>query len=470
MDHANLGASSAKRWMNCTASPALIATIPDILQSRSSIFAEEGSAAHALAEHVVRSWCEFRMGTDEHAKHPLCIDWTGQVIAKPADPELEQWNEGDDYWFYQQPGVEGHVLNVDGHEIMACDSLNFAHPTNRFEVTEEMQASVFLYLREIIAQVDTAIDPEIRIETRCHPLENDPTVFGTADCIVTDKAGGEIWVTDFKYGKGVKVTAPYNPQAMFYAAGAAQLAVSEGHTWNEKDQAHVVIVQPRVEFSDGTSVSSWRTSVMDLLGWRTAELQVAVDNTADVTARKYEAGEYCRWCAAASLCPLLQAQAMETAKEAFADDLVELPYEEAGTVELILPNATDDVALSEAMKIAAVLENWTKKVRELADHRQRTGGKLPGFKMVRRRTNRRWIDEALTTQTLRATLGTEEMESLFTSKLKSPTQMEKAGIDKDLVGSLTEKPEGGLVLAPEGDPRKESMTAISAFGDEPIDD
>ncbi len=90
MDHANLGASSAKRWMNCTASPALIATIPDILQSRSSIFAEEGSAAHALAEHVVRSWCEFRMGTDEHAKHPLCIDWTGQVIAKPADPELEQ--------------------------------------------------------------------------------------------------------------------------------------------------------------------------------------------------------------------------------------------------------------------------------------------------------------------------------------------------------------------------------------------
>jgi hypothetical protein len=39
--------------MNCTASPSLIDTLDPELRNRSSVFAEEGSAAHCLAELIV---------------------------------------------------------------------------------------------------------------------------------------------------------------------------------------------------------------------------------------------------------------------------------------------------------------------------------------------------------------------------------------------------------------------------------
>jgi hypothetical protein len=426
--------------------------MPEDYSKGSSIFAEEGSAAHFLAETVLRMWAHHSF--DDQYPNPLQMDWRGLLIAKPADPTLEgQWNDEDDYEFYGQ--------SVAGRGDV--DPISHAHPTNQFVVDDVMQDAVFMYVETVKGFYEGAVDPSLQIETMVRPLANRDDVFGTADAIVTDTVGGEVWVVDFKYGRGVKVTAPHNTQAMFYAAGALQRAVENGHGWQYEDRVNVVIVQPRIQFNDGTSISEWKTTVGEITKWAINDLQLAVEDTRDKSRSKYEAGDYCRWCAAAPLCPLLQATALTTAQEAFAEDLVELPYSEAGTVELILPAADDDPALAEAMKIAAVLENWTKKVRELADFRQRSGGALPGFKMVRKRTNRRWIDAAATTKTLRAATDQEQMEEAFTSKLKSPTQMEKAGFDKDLVAGLTEKPEGGLTLVPDTDPRKESMTAISAF-------
>jgi len=442
--------------MNCTASPSLIDGLPDHFNQQSSIFAEEGSAAHFLAETMLRQLAAHRWHGE--STHPLQVDWKGLLIAKPADPDLpDQWNDEDDYAFYGA----GPFGEVD------IDPISHAHPTNNFRVTEEMEEAVFLYITTIEGFLNAAVDPSLRVESMVRPLPgHGDSVFGTADAIVTDKVGGEVWVIDFKYGKGVKVTAPHNTQAMFYAAGALELE-SQDHAWNADDRVHVVIVQPRVEFADGTSISHWTTTASEILEWSRVDLQVAVDASRDEDRKEYKAGSYCKWCPAAALCPLLQAQALETAQEAFADDLVELPYADAGTVELILPNGDDDPALSEALKIAAVLENWTKKVREMADSRQRVGGQIPGFKMVRKRTNRRWINEEETMKMIRSVCGgdPEEQARAFVRKMKSPTQMEKAGFDKDTIDALTEKPEGGLTLVPDTDPRKEASTAISAFAD-----
>ena len=460
--HSNLGASAASRWMDCTASPTLIETMPTGLSS-SSIFAEEGSAAHFLAETMTLQMLKARR---KAGIHPLSVDWKGVLIAKPADLTLEQWNDEEDYAFY---GGEDGLLLIDGGKIAAgvVDPIGFAHPTNQFWVTEEMEEACFMYVRTIEAQIEAAVSPDVRVEVCTYPLLDNSSVYGTADCIVTDKVGGQVWVSDFKYGKGVKVTAPHNAQAMFYAAGALMNEVRGGHTWDDSDRVNVVIIQPRIEFNDGTSISEWRTTAGEILTWRDEELQAKVDATQDDDQKEYIAGSYCRWCAAAPLCPLLQSTALKTAQEVFADDLPALTYSDAKSVELILPNATDDFGLASAMKIAAVLENWTKKVRELADYRQRNGGKLPGFKMVRKRTNRRWVDEDAAMQLVRTVCGgdPEDQEKAFVKKLKSPTQLEKAGFDKDAVAALTEKPEGGLTLVPDTDQRKEAATAISAFDD-----
>lgn len=48
--HAILSASASKRWMNCTPSALLERQFAD----EESIYAAEGTAAHALAEHKLK--------------------------------------------------------------------------------------------------------------------------------------------------------------------------------------------------------------------------------------------------------------------------------------------------------------------------------------------------------------------------------------------------------------------------------
>ena len=48
-----------------------------------------------------------------------------------------------------------------------------------------------------------------------------PDGFGTSDCIIV--CGENLHIIDFKYGKGVPVSAEDNPQMKLYALGAVNL-------------------------------------------------------------------------------------------------------------------------------------------------------------------------------------------------------------------------------------------------------
>ena len=50
--HALLSASSSKRWLSCTPSARLEEQFQD--EPGGSVYAEEGTAAHALAEHKLK--------------------------------------------------------------------------------------------------------------------------------------------------------------------------------------------------------------------------------------------------------------------------------------------------------------------------------------------------------------------------------------------------------------------------------
>ena len=196
------------------------------------------------------------------------------------------------------------------------------------------------------------------------------------------------------------------------------------------------------------------------------DLYTAVENTTNPALAKYEVGSYCRWCPAAAICPLMQSQAITKAQEAFGGDLETLSFENAKGVEIIIPHANDYEGIAEAMKVAVVLDNWSKKVKELADTQAKNGNKLPGFKLVRKRTNRKWQDETAVIAELEALGSLDEAQTV---KLKSPTQLEKAGFDKDFVAERSHKPEGGVTVVPETDNRKEASTALSAFSETPVE-
>ena len=440
MLHSTIGASSSGRWMTCSSSPSLIATLDPELTNTSSVFAEEGSAAHCLAELIVDEIARNIAADLPAGEGVLDVPLQGIVLRKHNDtneyvPDRNPWTEEI---------VEAHLTSESDYEFVA---------------DEEMEECIRFYAETILGFVDACIGhPVVQSESTMFPVPGDEAIFGTTDCIVVDQVGGTIWVVDLKYGKGVKVTAPRNSQAMFYALGAIETG-----EYGDQDIVNVVIIQPRVFFADGRRISDWRTTAGELREWRDAEFLPAIAATRSPALAKYEAGSHCRFCPATAVCPLMQQQALKKAQEAFAEDLDSLPMEQAATVELILPGADDPDAIAAALKVADVLDNWAKKVRVLADLKAtKDGMALPGFKVVHKRTRRVWADEQALMDELEA-LG--ELDTGTKRKPLTPKQMEKAGLDEDWVKARTIKPQGDKTVAHESDPREAVDEATVVFAE-----
>ena len=152
-DHALLSASGAHRWLNCTPSARLESDEPE----STSAAAEQGTAAHALAEHKLRRVLKQR------SKRPVSA-W--------IDDEMETLT--DDYVAY----VQEHISIAE----------------------------------------DTCADPQVLIEQRLDFSHVVPGGFGTGDCVII--AEPKLQIIDLKYGQGVLVGAERNPQLMLYALGA----------------------------------------------------------------------------------------------------------------------------------------------------------------------------------------------------------------------------------------------------------
>lgn len=159
--HALLSASSAHRWLHCTAAPKLEATFPDT----TSEYAREGTLAHAVCELKLLKY------TTPMAKST----YTKKMKALKADP-------------LYQPEME------------------------------ETSETYLDYIKGVMLSYPTA--PAVAVEKRVDFSKVVPEGFGTADCLLL--AGDTIHVVDYKHGKGVVVSAENNPQMMLYALGAIQ--------------------------------------------------------------------------------------------------------------------------------------------------------------------------------------------------------------------------------------------------------
>ncbi|WP_028822324.1 DUF2800 domain-containing protein [Propionimicrobium lymphophilum] len=152
-DHALLSASGAHRWLNCTPSAHLESDEPE----STSNAAEQGTTAHALAEH------KLRRALKQRSKRPVSA-W--------IDDEMESLT--DDYVAY----VQEHISLAE----------------------------------------QTCGDPQVLIEQRLDFSHIVPGGFGTGDCVII--AEPTLQIIDLKYGQGVLVEAANNPQLMLYALGA----------------------------------------------------------------------------------------------------------------------------------------------------------------------------------------------------------------------------------------------------------
>ena len=152
--HSLLSTSGAHRWLNCPPSAVLESREPDA----SSAAAEQGTAAHALAE-----W-KLRRALHQAPAFKPESDW--------IDTEMEHLT--DDY-----------VAFVQEHISIARE---------------------------------TCDDPQVLIEQRLDFSHIVPGGFGTGDAVII--AEPTLQIIDLKYGQGVLVEAEQNPQLMLYALGA----------------------------------------------------------------------------------------------------------------------------------------------------------------------------------------------------------------------------------------------------------
>lgn len=306
-----------------------------------------------------------------------------------------------------------------------------------FDVDDEMIEAVQVYIDAIKER--TAPGDEVESEVKFHLKDLHKDLFGTADCTIYSPKTKKLVVIDFKYGKGVPVEAEGNPQLLYYGYGAATRKANRG-----VGEVEIVVVQPRCPHPQGP-VRSWHTDVVQLLD-HSQDLVDAVKRTEDPKAELH-AGDWCKFCPAAAICPERRQSVLDTIKADFSDD---------GTLHLPEPTRLDVETRRKVFAIREEIKDWLKRLDEFEHHEAEAGRCLPGWKLVNKRATRKWIgDRETVALTLETKWDLPRDELMTEPELKSPAQVEKLLPAKKRaeLKPLYESVSSGRVLAPESDPR-----------------
>ncbi|MBQ9696802.1 MAG: DUF2800 domain-containing protein, partial [Oscillospiraceae bacterium] len=230
-DHAKYAPSHAAIWGTCTASPEAEKGIPD----KGSPYAAEGTLAHAIAElKVLKKFTPVSL-----------TEYKNRLGKLKTDP-------------LYQPEMDGYTDAYIDEITKICHA---------FHEKPYVVAEKRLDMNHIV-----------------------PGCFGTADCVVI--CGDALHIFDFKYGKGVAVSADHNPQMRLYALGAVR---EYALLFGEPKTVTMHIVQPRIDNFDSEELH-----LPELTGWGD-DLKRKMEN-ALLYGTEFVPGAHCRFCKAKSIC------------------------------------------------------------------------------------------------------------------------------------------------------------------------
>ncbi len=281
--------------------------------------------------------------------------------------------------------------------------------------------------------------------------------FGTLDAAVA-KEFGRLTVIDYKYGAGIAVDpvdddGELNSQLVYYALGVSKLYE---HNFAEVE---LVVIQPRAYHETGDTVRSVTVPMDDLLAW-VERFRAGVMATSDKQAPVVP-GKWCKYCTAATICPELKVKAMKDAQIAFSD--------QGGIESIPEPSMISIPHLGTILGACDKLEAWIKKVREHAEYALTKGREIPGYKLVQKRGQRKWINAAEAEREAVSRFGSL---ALSEPKLLSPAQLEKsakgvAGVDQ-WVSARTTAESSGTTIARDSDKRPAVVPAKTVFAAIPL--
>ncbi|WP_222705341.1 DUF2800 domain-containing protein [Bacillus marasmi] len=367
--HALLSASASHRWLTCTPSVRLEEQFPDT----TSTFAEEGTLAHEIAELKLR----------KHFTEPM-----------------------------SQRTFNTRLNKMKKHELYQDEMLK--HTDTYLE-----------YLQGLTLSLSSA--PYVAVEKRLNYSTYAPEGFGTVDCIII--GGNTLYINDFKYGKGVPVSAEDNPQMKLYALGA----YLEYSLLYLIDTIHLAIIQPRLD-----SISEYTLSISDLLAWG--------EEIKPIAMRAYNGdgdfvpGEHCKFCKAKAQC------------RARADQ-----YTALADFTSLKPPLLSDEEVGQMLEKGAYIEAWLSALKDYALAECLKGNEIPGWKAVEGRGSRSYknIDEAFKHLQENNIAETMLYERVPLTVAKLEKQLGKAEFRSLLEEpGLVVKTSGKPTLAPIGDKRQ----------------
>ncbi len=282
--------------------------------------------------------------------------------------------------------------------------------------------------------------PKIVIEAEIDYSFYVPEGKGYVDILIyTSKT---IQVIDLKYGAGVPVSSQNNTQLKLYALGGLEILVFVDHNIQ---QVYLSIFQPRIDNN-----STFLLTTEELIAWAEQVVKPAA-KLAWEGAGELIPGNHCRFCGIKAKCRAFANKNMEIAKQRFKE-----------------PHTLDDDEIIALYGDFDAVSSWIKAVEAHIMAEALKGRKWPGFKLVRGRSNRKYVSEEEVKAHL---LGKSFDEKDITrSSLLPITEMEKylgGSIFKKLLGHLVIKPPGAPTLVPVDDPRIEIKDAAAVFEDDP---
>ena len=284
--HAKLSSSASKRWLGCPGSVKLSEHYPN----GSSIYADEGTIAHGVAEGMISK----------------------------DDKLVQKYEVEADKFYGEHPELNGTFL----------------------EMKMILQPYVDYVFEEYAEQVHEDEAAQLMTEERVDLTEYIPGGFGTSDVVILRQ--GRLHIIDLKYGKGVSVSAEDNPQLKLYALGT----LARFDMLYDIEDVVMTIYQPRLD-----NVSTDTIKAKDLYIWGEEVIkpgaQLALSEDAPV-----HAGDWCQFCPARYDCKERARDAMELQK--YLGQMVLSPEEIAeilGKIDRLTKFAEDikDSALTKAL-------------------------------------------------------------------------------------------------------------------------
>ena len=224
---------------------------------QTSIFAAEGTVAHALAEHCLNE--QILSATDMVGKDMLDFD----------------------------PDLAEQIADTGVDTVISL------------EMAEYIQ--VYLdYVRDYAMEAQV-----VMVEERVDFSEWVPDGSGTADFMAL--VDTHLHVFDLKYGKGVAVSAYENTQGMMYALGA--IVKLNGYQITD---VTIHIVQPRLD-----NISDYHRTKRQIVRWAENEVRPKALEALSPTAPLTAGEKQCQWCKAKGECPAYATFCLEKAVEGF---------------------------------------------------------------------------------------------------------------------------------------------------------